>query len=210
MASRKDADLLWARKLRKRGDVATSRAMLEAGPASKDSHLRAYLVRTLGLASDAETRDMLCTYLLNDPEGVVRSMSAQALGQVGSSWAVPALTKALTDRERWVREAAALALGAIGDPRAVRPLCIALEEDDYSMVRAAAADALGKIGDPAATGSLIAALNDERLMVRRDAVRALPRVGGGDEVRLALESMTHSFANLLIWPSVRKAIRRLS
>ncbi len=207
MALGRDADILWAKKLRKQGDIAASRAMLDAGPAGQDKHLRAYLVRTLGLSTDAETRELLSTYLLEDPEEVVRGMAAQALGQVKSSWAVPQLILALSDENRPVRESAALALGSIGDPRAVRALCETLTSDDSAMVRASAADSLGEIGDQAARDPLVAALGDRRLLVRRSAVLAIALTGSNRDAEQSLRQMRKRLRNLLIWPAIARALR---
>lgn len=209
MGLTKDADILWARRLRKRGDIAATRAMLDAGPADKDEILRAYLVRTLGLSTDVEMTELVSKYLLEDPEGVVRSMAAQALGQLKSSWAVPQLIQALSDTDRSVREAAALALGAIGDPHAVRALSEILARDESAMVRSSAADSLGEIGDQAARDPLVDALNDKRLLVRRSAVLAIIRTGGERDAERPLRQMKRGLRNLLIWPAISRALRTL-
>jgi hypothetical protein len=210
MALGNDSDLLWARKLRKQEDLVASREMLDRDSVGQNTTLRAYLLQTLGAALDAETRELLTTYLTKDPAAPVRSMAAQALGRIGSSWAVPQLIDALTDQEKTVREAAALSLGTIGDPVAVHALCDVLSADESAMTRSGAAVALGRIGDPAATRTLMMALNDEHLIVRRDAVRSLARLGGGEEVRQAVREMARSVRNTLIWPSVRNAMKQLS
>ena len=51
-----------------------------------------------------------------------------------------------------VRLKAAVLLGRMKDARAVRPLCDALEDDNY-VVRGAAARALGNLGHPMAVGT---------------------------------------------------------
>lgn len=209
MAFDGNSDLLWARQLRKQGDLATSREMLGAN-ADHDTTLRSYLLQTLGDARDADTRELLAEYLAEDPEVPVRSMAAQSLGRMGSSWAVPPLLNALTDEAATVREAAALSLGAIGDPKAVHALCELLGADASAMTRAGAAVALGEIGDPAATAALVAALDDDRLIVRRDAVVALTRAGRGGEARQALERTARSVRNVLIHRRIKRAIRELS
>lgn len=206
----KNSDVLWARKLRKRGDLEASRRMLAGEGAAHDTYLRAYLVQTLGLARDPAAREELVPYLLDDPEGPVRGMAAQALGHIGSSWAVPQLIEALADGDKSVREAAALSLGTIGDPRAVGPLSTAVVSEEETMARAGAAVALGRIRDPAATGPLIAALKDNRLVVRRDAVGALAQAGRGEAARQALREAGRSIRNVVILPKIRHAIRKLS
>jgi len=98
--------------------------------------------------------------LLTDDEARVRRRAALALGRVGLSDAVPALTKVLAgDPELEVRQVAAFALGLIGDRSAADPLRQALA-DNSPIVQGRAAEALGLMGDDssaAAIGAMIAA-----------------------------------------------------
>lgn len=99
-------------------------------------------------------------WLLSDGEARLRRRAALALGRVGLSGAVPALTKVLaTDAEMEVRQMAAFALGLIGDRTAVEGLRTALG-DSSPIVQGRAAEALGLIGDEmsaAAIGDMVAA-----------------------------------------------------
>ena len=74
----------------------------------------------------------------------IRAGVATALGGIGDSSAVPALTQALLDEDTDVRRAVLGALGNIGDPQPTGAILSLLERDDA--VRAEAATALGVIG----------------------------------------------------------------
>lgn len=79
-----------------------------------------------------------------------------------------------------VRLKAAVMLGRMGDARAVRPLCRALDDDNY-VVRGAAARALGNLGHPEAVQAvepLLGLVGDEEPFVRKEVQRALERLAG--------------------------------
>lgn len=67
-------------------------------------------------SSESEQRDSLrgLVTTLSDPAAEVRLAAAEALGKLGDSSVIPALTKALQDRDSRVRAAAARSLGEIG------------------------------------------------------------------------------------------------
>ena len=109
----------------------------------------------------------------------VRSNAVEALGQIRSKDAVPALIQALQDQDPEVHVRAASALVQIGTPKtlkalktAVPDLIQALQDRDKG-VRADAASVLGMIGEGAkdAVPALIQALRDED--VRSNAKYAL-------------------------------------
>jgi len=85
--------------------------------------------------------------LLRDPEARVRRRAALALGRVGLTEPIEALSMLLMeDTDAEVRQMAAFALGLIGDPSARTPLLAALK-DANPIVAGRAAEALGNIGD---------------------------------------------------------------
>jgi HEAT repeat protein len=143
-----------------------------------------------------------------------RAGAAFALGDMGSSQAVPPLLKALGDRDRDVRAAAARSLGRLGAveavpslvgtlakttvPRAVAgqaliaigspaaPALHALLHDEDARVRRAAAEVLGLVGDAADAAQVAGLLSDPAAEVRASAARALGNIGGLAESRALL------------------------
>ncbi len=83
---------------------------------------------------------------IGDPDPMVRSMVASALGKIGRVEALPALLACLADPVVPVRFWAAQALGQIGAPApGVREALARLAREDEAHVRAAAARALAQI-----------------------------------------------------------------
>ena len=140
----------------------------------------------------------------------LREETAQALGQLGDSRAIPTLVAALEYRyDSDLHSCAAEALGEIGDPRAVPGLIVALT-DGHARVKGDAAQALGRIGDSRAVGPLISTLHWTR---GRDVPRtadvtaeALGRLGDA-------QAIPHLLARLqdggLRTRSVAQALRQL-
>jgi HEAT repeat protein len=81
---------------------------------------------------------------LKDPDEIVRSTAAGALGHTGSKKAVAPLIRALKDTHVYVRHGAAWALGEIRAEEAIDALRMALNDPD-EITRGKAAEALGKI-----------------------------------------------------------------
>jgi HEAT repeat protein len=113
--------------------------------------------------------------LINGDDGIRRS-AATALGKIGESSAVEALTISLEGENEDVRVFSAQALGDIGDPEAVESL-LTLLDDDLWRIRRAAAGALGKIGDTRAVNPLSNVLKDGDWDVREAAAMALEKMG---------------------------------
>ncbi|MFN0152570.1 MAG: HEAT repeat domain-containing protein [bacterium] len=113
------------------------------------------------LAAFGDPRDeALIIKALNDPDWVVATVAAGALGERRSDSVVAALSRVLVARrapdDAELRASIAAALGQIGDQAALGPLRAALDDDDV-IVRRAAADALASL-----TGEPLAARPDER------------------------------------------------
>jgi HEAT repeat protein len=119
---------------------------------------------------------------LSSPAVDARVLAAERLGRmaVDDPRIVPALETALADPFPDVRVAAVTALGMRkGGGHPVTRLFGGALRDADRLVRSAAVFALAKVGDPAAMPALLAALNDPEIPVRRDAVWAVGRLGGG-------------------------------
>jgi HEAT repeat protein len=118
--------------------------------------------------------------LSSDPDSIVRSTAALALGFVGGHDSAGVLTARLAQDVPLVQMEAAAALGRIGAPEAAGPLCKALKNPDRN-VRANACMALGQIGDASAMACLNEALQDPDPFVRNAARMALGSTPGPDQ-----------------------------
>lgn len=119
---------------------------------------------------------------IDDPDPSVRTASARALALHGQRRHAEMLVKALADPDRLVRVEAARGLQRIHDPGAIPALIAATVEDNEPApdVRAEACHALGQYTQPLVFEALVAALNDRRLVVVRNAQRALHYLTGRD------------------------------
>ena len=92
--------------------------------------------------------------LLEDEDARVRRRASLALGRLGLSDAVPALSRRLAeDVEPEVRQIAGFALGLIGDRAAAGALRQAMA-DSSPLVRGRAVQALGLVGDESSAGAI--------------------------------------------------------
>lgn len=118
----------------------------------------AYTISLIGL----ETRDVrdavkALTWLMRDPEAIVRYRAAAALARLGpdAHTAVFALSSALSDRTWEVRKAVAFALGTTGgdgknppEPRAVQALTVHGLKDWCAQVKIESLHSLIRLGPP--------------------------------------------------------------
>ncbi len=93
--------------------------------------------------SDERSLNLLVS-ALTDPEPLIRTEAAAALGQVHYPPAIPHLILAMQDADLDVRKAAINSLGKMGDPLAMEPLKAALE-DEQNVIRTLAKLAIAQI-----------------------------------------------------------------
>ena len=103
----------------------------------------------------------------------LRYISAQILGRIGDTRAVPVLQRLAVGDNRYVRREAILALGKMGLPALGAELVVALREDASDAARSAAATSLGNLRDTVAVAALVRALGDPAPVVRQQVVAAL-------------------------------------
>ncbi|MBN1642669.1 MAG: HEAT repeat domain-containing protein [Anaerolineae bacterium] len=103
-----------------------------------------------------------------------------ALAEMADPRTTDLLIRALDDTYTKVRRKAVQGLVAIGEP-AVEALVEATAHDQGS-IRRYAVMCLGMIGAPAGRSAIIAALDDGEPIVRRQAVRALHRIAGPEDL----------------------------
>ncbi|MEO0828459.1 MAG: HEAT repeat domain-containing protein [Cyanobacteria bacterium J06635_15] len=109
--------------------------------------VRCAVIGAIGHVAQEQTDEKSCSLLvsvLTDPEPLMRTEAAAALGQVNYPPALPHLMLALQDSDLDVRKAAINSLGKIGNPAAIAPLTQALE-DDVDVIRTLAKLAIAQI-----------------------------------------------------------------
>lgn len=114
--------------------------------------VRCAVIGALGHVAQEKTDEKSCGLLisaLTDPEPLIRTEAAAALGQVNYPASVPHLILALQDSELDVRKAAINSLGKIGDPQAMNALQTALN-DELKVIQTLARLAINQIERQAA------------------------------------------------------------
>ncbi len=123
--------------------------------ALNDSSLdvRCAVVGALGHVAQEKSDDKSSSFLvtaLSDPEPLIRTEAAAALGQVKYPAAIPKLIDVLQDPELDVRKAAINSLGKMGAEQALEPLQASLH-DDLEVIRVLAKLAIAQIERQSAT-----------------------------------------------------------
>ncbi len=164
--------------LGKTGDAGW--AAVESLAHAADPDRRFWAVRALWAnGSQAAISDLLA--LLNDPDEIVRSAAALALGEMRAEIAIPDLLTLVETDDTSAGNHAADALAKIGTPAAEG--LIALLAHPQKFVRLRAAKALVPIKSHAAIRPLIDLLdNDPSYLVRHYADVALKKMGVGEMV----------------------------
>lgn len=109
--------------------------------------VRCAVIGALGHVAQEQSDEKSCNLLvsaLTDPEALIRTEAAAALGQVNYAPSVPHLIMAIRDTDLDVRKAAINSLGKIGDRTANEPLQ-ALLHDEQEVVRVLAKLAIAQI-----------------------------------------------------------------
>ncbi|MGI0484115.1 HEAT repeat domain-containing protein [Pantanalinema rosaneae CENA516] len=109
--------------------------------------VRCAVIGALGHVAQEQSDERACNLLisvLTDPEPLIRTEAAAALGQVNYLPAIPHLILALQDPDLDVRKAAINSLGKLGDPLALTPLQELLD-DPQDVIRVLAKLAIAQI-----------------------------------------------------------------
>jgi bilin biosynthesis protein len=99
--------------------------------------VRCAVIGAIAHVAQEQSDEKSCNTLvsaLTDPEAMIRTEAASALGQVNYPPAVPHLILALQDKDLEVRKAAVSSLGKLGDRTALPPLQTALQ-DELEVIR---------------------------------------------------------------------------
>ena len=114
---------------------------------SKSVDVRRAVIGAIAHVAQEQSDEKSCNVLvsaLTDPESLIRTEAASALGQVNYPPATPHLILALQDADGDVRKAAVSSLGKLGDRAVIEPLQSALN-DEIEVVRTLAKLAIAQI-----------------------------------------------------------------
>ncbi|NER81598.1 MAG: HEAT repeat domain-containing protein [Leptolyngbya sp. SIO1D8] len=109
--------------------------------------VRCAVIGALGHVAQEKSDEKACRLLvaaLTDPEPLIRTEAAAALGQINYPPALPHLILAIKDTDLDVRKATINSLGKIGDPQAMETLQTALN-DELPVIRTLAKLAIAQI-----------------------------------------------------------------
>ena len=143
-----------------------------------EPHVRATLVKVLGLIGNDQMTAVLALYL-EDSDARVRANCVEALLRLNASKDTmrKQLLKLASDGNNRVLANAALGLVSLGDPRKGREILNRMLESADEYMRASAIYALGEIRDRNDLSALIRMLGDSSWLVRKNAVRSLGKFG---------------------------------
>ena len=119
---------------------------------------------------------MLHTVLRDADSAALREAAVRFVARAPGPDAVALLQDALADQDARIRVAAVRTAASVDHP-SLRPLLREALQDEVSGVRAGAAWSLGALKDAEATDALRALRSTEDVVVRREADRALGRIG---------------------------------
>lgn len=157
-------------RIRPRGVIAMRRLGSSTDISSKERAIRDLATSKMTMA-EAELAG-----LLMDPSPRLRREAAEALGRIGGTDAVLALTRLIEHHPMLVEDEMVEALAAIGDPAAAASL-IRLLENPSSSLRRTSAKALGRLRSPDALDALMTAAEAKDPELRRAAIQALRLIG---------------------------------
>jgi bilin biosynthesis protein len=110
--------------------------------------VRCAVIGAIAHVAQEQTDEKSCNVLisaLTDPEALIRTEAASALGNVNYPAAIPHLVLATRDSDVEVRKAAVSGLGKLGDRSVVGALTAAMEGDEAVVVRTLAKLAIAQI-----------------------------------------------------------------
>lgn len=164
------------RKMEESADVQGLLRALGEPRVQRSASKRGSVIISLNRLRATEAIPALVEILSSDPNDIVRTHAAMALGEIGDAEALGPLRAAVEDESERVQMWAMNSLGRLKDRESVPLISLKLEHDDWGC-RAYAADALGEIRDQRAIPALAKAAGDENATVRWRAARALRELG---------------------------------
>lgn len=159
---------------------------------STSSAVRREAVRDIGRMRQPSSVTILSEALESDADFGVRSMAAEALGNMRSKEAVPSLAKALNDENRNVRASVIVAFGYIRDASSVKPLVEYLGKEKDLGLRLSAVNVLGVISSEEAGPVLIDLLEGQPERLSSVAAQSLGRMRHAPAVKTLMKLATKS------------------
>ena len=144
---------------------------------------------------------------LTDSRPSVRSLASEALGEIGSKEAVPALVALLRTDSSGARLEAVDALGKIGDPAALESI-LAVMKTGSAAVKKRAIPALSRFPDSRSVDALVASLTDQNEEVRQLAATGLGELGS-TKVAAQLERIGDTDVSADVRAAAARAVERL-
>ncbi|MFZ2961086.1 MAG: HEAT repeat domain-containing protein [Candidatus Ozemobacteraceae bacterium] len=159
------------------GDAKTAQVVAGHLEAEEESHVRATLVKTLGIIGDEKMLPVLALYL-EDADSRVRANDVEAVAKlnVGKAALKKALLRVSDDPSNRVRANTAMALLSIGEKKGQEMLRDMIASKDEYM-RASASYALGELRETGDRAVILKLLEDTSWLVRKNAVQALVKHG---------------------------------
>lgn len=145
----------------------------------------ALALRTIGQIQDDQAVGPLLEILDETVDLDVQVAAIEALGELASPEALPALTRLLDDAAWQLRAKAASAMGAIGDPEAIPRMFDSLRDENW-WVRRSTAAALARL--PGGVDALYTALEDDDPYAADAAAEALTDAGELVSARRRIDS----------------------
>ncbi len=173
---------------------------------NEDYEIRKFIVDVLGLIKDPAAVNQLCHKLLDENANVAGS-AAEALGEISSREAVPALTGAFEKVED-ARLQAAEALGKIGDPSALDKLYEFMETDD-PIVKFAVLEAIGNIGQKDSVPRLMSIVQSDDRIIAETALMAVINVSLQNNNRIDCDLPLDKFSGFL-FDGIRNHDRKIT
>ena len=146
----------------------------------RDRDVRQFAVNILKRMQVPEAEDVLIRALL-DEEVNVAIEAAAALGDVGTSSAVPYLTQCL-QKDPWLKSAAVRSLANIGNDEALQAI-LSMSQEEESIVLFCVVTALGNIGDSRGIGVLLDLLDRKDSALEPSIIQAIADIlkSAGDQ-----------------------------
>lgn len=171
-----------------------------------DYDIRKFIVDILGIIGDEAAVGPLCERLSDNNLNVAIS-ATEALGEIGSPEAIPALEKAYEQIED-ARLQAVEALGKIGDPKILARLYNFLKTDD-PMILYAVIEAIGHTGMMASVEYLMPLLDHEDTTISEVALRAIITISEANDGKLDYDLPLDRFIDYL-FDSVKRKDERIT
>ena len=164
-----------------------ARPLIDDALNSPDKDVRSNAAKALVAIGEPAVPEMIEAVKTGKPTQKVGA--ANALGELATTRAIPALIGALAAKEQEVRLTCRDSLVTLGSD-AVEPLIAALT-NKVAFTRRHAAEALGELGDARAAGPLLALIGDDHRQVRMAAMYAVGKVKDPIATEPLMKELSH-------------------